>query len=643
MLVAESRPRTLRWVHAGPLLYGDWGTSRLYVLGLAFLYTAHASVIYLAAIGLLMIGVSWAYTVVCRSFPDGGGVYTAGREIHPVLGVVGATLLLSGYIMTAAISVIEAFHYFGVGERWVLLLGIVSTVLIGVINWLGARSAARFALLIAFGALIISSMIAVLCLPFFKVGLQTFSLDFFKSAPPSEIWISFTKICLALAGVEAVANMTGLMKQPVGQEAKKTIWPVTIEVVVLNMIFGIALAGLSYTVDNVALADQHVPHAHVLQELHAQAAAGEIPEERVVVAEEETEHYTNAAMKVIAQQSGEHFFGEAGGRILGSAAGITFGLLLLSATNTAIMATVSVLFAMARDRELPRSLTKLNYSGVPWVGLIVGVAIPIVVIIIEQDVTVLAKLYVLGVCGAISTTMLSCALNKKLKASTFERAGLWTLAALLLSITLTIGLTEWISTAFSGGLVALVLGFRAISSRRAVAPEPLPEPVQGWLAMVKESEVAIDPSKPKIMLAARGRYQAEFAVDMARRRNATLFAVFVRTLRVMDIGPGGVPRIEDDHDAQIALGTTAVLARQAGVDYFPIYVVSSDISEPLVDYTVTYGCDTIIMGKTRRSLFARKLEGDVISTVASLLPDGVSLVTRSASTPHIPSALASDE
>ncbi len=643
MLVAESRPRTLKWIHAGPLLYGDWGTSRLYVLGLAFLYTAHASVVYLAAIGLLMIAVSWAYTVVCRSFPDGGGVYTAGREIHPVLGVVGATLLLSGYIMTAAISVIEAFHYFGASDSWILPLGIVSVVLIGAINWLGAKSAGRFALVIALLALVLSAVLAALCLPFFKVGLQTFSLEFFSTAPPAEIWVSFTKICLALAGVEAVANMTGLMKQPVGKEAKRTIWPVTIEVVALNMVFGIALAGLAYTVNGVALADQHVAHVHVLEELEAQVAAGTVTADQLHIVEEEVEHYTNAAMKVVAEQSGAHFFGEAGGRYFGIAAGITFGLLLLSATNTAIMATVSVLFAMARDRELPRPLSKLNYSGVPWVGLIVAVVVPIGVIAIEQDVTVLAKLYVLGVCGAISTTMLSCALNKNLKASKLERSGLWFLAALLLAITVTIGLTEWISTAFSGGLVATVLIFRAISSRRQPAPEPLPEPVQGWLATMRDSEVAIDPAKPKIMLAARGRYQAEFAVDTARRRNATLFAVFVRTLRVMDVGPGGNPRIEDDHDAQIALGTTAVLAKQAGVDFFPIYVVSGEIAEQLVDFTVTYGCDTLIMGKTRRSLFARKLEGDVISTVASLLPDGVSLVTRSAATPHVPSALSNDD
>ncbi|MGV6813848.1 MAG: universal stress protein, partial [Phycisphaerales bacterium] len=149
MLVTDSRPRNLRWIHAGPLLYGDWGTSRLYVLGLAFLYTGHASIVYLAAIGLLMIAVSWAYTIICRCFPDGGGVYTAARQLSPTLSVVGSTLLLSGYIMTAAISVIEAFHYFHVPHHLVLPLSVAAIVLVGGVNWLGAKSAGKFALFIA--------------------------------------------------------------------------------------------------------------------------------------------------------------------------------------------------------------------------------------------------------------------------------------------------------------------------------------------------------------------------------------------------------------------------------------------------------------------------------------------------------------
>jgi hypothetical protein len=55
--------------------------------------------------------------------------------------------------------------------------------------------------------------------------------------------------------------------------------------------------------------------------------------------------------------------------------------------------------------------------------------------------------------------------------------------------------------------------------------------------------------------------------------------------------------------------------------------------EEILDNTVTYGCDTLIMGKTRRSMFARKLEGDVVSRVAMGLPDGTALITRDAA-PH---------
>jgi len=205
MLVSESRPRTLGATHAGPLLYGDWGTSRLYVLGLAFFFTAHASVIYLAAIGVLMLAVSWAYTHVCRSFPDGGGVYTAARQLSPTASVIGATLLLSGYIMTAAISVVEAFHYFGIPQHMVWWLSLLTIGLIGVINYFGARSAGRFALLIAVGALGVSAVMSILCIPFFLEGIRTINFDYFRQHSFSTAWVSFTSICLALAVVEAVA------------------------------------------------------------------------------------------------------------------------------------------------------------------------------------------------------------------------------------------------------------------------------------------------------------------------------------------------------------------------------------------------------------------------------------------------------
>src|SRR5262249_25136014 len=54
-------------------------------------------------------------------------------------------------------------------------------------------------------------------------------------------WVGFTEIVLALSGVEAIANMTGIMVQPVEKTARKAIVPVLIEIVALNLILAAAM------------------------------------------------------------------------------------------------------------------------------------------------------------------------------------------------------------------------------------------------------------------------------------------------------------------------------------------------------------------------------------------------------------------
>src|SRR3954447_18505273 len=116
MLLASERPRNVNWFQAGALLFGDWGTSRLYVLGLAFLVAGRTSFWLIGAMSLLILVVGWAYTHVCRLYPDGGGVYTAGKRRARILGVIGALLLFADYTITASLSAVESFHYFGLGR-----------------------------------------------------------------------------------------------------------------------------------------------------------------------------------------------------------------------------------------------------------------------------------------------------------------------------------------------------------------------------------------------------------------------------------------------------------------------------------------------------------------------------------------------
>ena len=616
MLVAEHRPRSLKWFHAGPLLFGDWGTSRLYVLGLAFYYTGHASPLYMTVMAAIMAAVAWAYTIICRCFPEGGGVYTASRLLSPTLSVIGATLLLCDYIVTAALSMVEALHYFDMPHEFVVPVSIAAIVVIGMVNWLGARSAGRFALVIAIVAIVASLLIAVACVPFVWPGLQKITFN-----PPGidnwwQRWESLVRIVLALSGIEAVANMTGLMSEPVAKTARRTIWIVLVEVLLLNMIFCLAMNALP------GLINQTTPDY-----IHHEIQGGLRPEQ----VPEHIRQYRDVGVKLLATEAGGKMLGASFGLYFGVSTALLFGLLLMSAVNTAIMAMVSVQYSMARDAELPRHLTKLNSSGVPWIALVVACILPAGVLLFEADPKSLGELYAIGVVGAICISVFSCAANKALAIGVWERRGLWALAALMAAIEATIIVAKPNATVFAAGLVGAVLAVRwVLKSRAAARAERVEEPEAGWMAELRDKPLKLEPGRPRIMLAARGQDQAEYAVRLAKKRNAILFVIYVRTLRVLDITPGRIPKLDDDRDAQEALGTVMVMGRDAGVPVIPIYVTSTEVTAEILDYTVTFGCDTLIMGKSRRSLFSRKVVGDIVGEVAKQLPDEVSLITRSA-------------
>src|SRR4029077_16100343 len=98
------RPRNLDWKRAAALLYGDWGTSKAYVIGLAFVAAGFSALPITMAVYTLSGRVDDNYIVICRHFPDGGGVYSAAREQSRLLAVVGALLLVADLTVTAALS-----------------------------------------------------------------------------------------------------------------------------------------------------------------------------------------------------------------------------------------------------------------------------------------------------------------------------------------------------------------------------------------------------------------------------------------------------------------------------------------------------------------------------------------------------------
>src|SRR5256885_12979173 len=136
---AVHRPRNVDWKRAAALLYGDWGTSKAYVIGLAFVAAGFASGPIILAVCLLTAIVGFNYIIVCAHFPDGGGVYSAARQQSRFLASVGALLLIANFIVTAALSGWAGVRYFGVRTPYAPDATMAVILLLGVVNYFGPK------------------------------------------------------------------------------------------------------------------------------------------------------------------------------------------------------------------------------------------------------------------------------------------------------------------------------------------------------------------------------------------------------------------------------------------------------------------------------------------------------------------------
>src|SRR6266566_2951720 len=148
---AAHRPRNVDWKRAAALLYGDWGTSKAYVIGLAFVAAGFSSLPIILAVCALTGWVCINYAVICRYFPDRGGVYSAARSQSRLLAVVGALLLVADLTVTAALSGWSALSYFNIPvlKEHIVLSTVGVLMIMGLINYYGPKHSGSFAVTLA--------------------------------------------------------------------------------------------------------------------------------------------------------------------------------------------------------------------------------------------------------------------------------------------------------------------------------------------------------------------------------------------------------------------------------------------------------------------------------------------------------------
>ena len=577
MVISGTRPRNVGWMRAAALLYGDWGTSKAYVIGLAVLLAGYAAPYYLAGIIGLTFLVGCNYVWVCKFFPEGGGVYHAARRHSARLGVVGALLLFAGYVVTASISAYEAYNYFGLGAeavRWAIL----TIFALGVLNAFGPRLAGSVAVYLALPAVLV-------LLGLSAAGIFSGQERILESPSQGawEGWTIFTGMVLALSGVEAVANMTGVMrpdpdsspdKPSVHHQARKAIGLVMIEVCLITAILGLMIAGM--------------------------------PKESFL--------HPESFLRTMA----DHYIGPTYAWVVG----VVVGLLLLSAVNTAIVASVALLFSMAQDGDLPPAFRMLNRQGVPWVPLIAAVVLPVVVLESARGLEALGSLYAIGVTGAIGLNLGSCSLDRSLVMKGWQRAVMTGTALLMVAIWVTIAVTKPQAFLFAAILAGVGLFLREAAQRRG--GEKVEEERIVPLGVKEEAKQDLAEDGGRILVAAHGMTaSAKFALQEAKLRGARVYFLFVREVKV---AAEVVGRLENDAKALEVMGEMKKAAATEKVALTPVYCTANKASDMIVELAATLGADLVILGGTRRGVLVNLLRGDTVREVSSQLPDEIPLL-----------------
>src|SRR5579862_9400681 len=167
---ATHRPRNVGWARAAALLYGDWGTSKAYVIGLAFVAAGFSSLPIILAVCALTGLVGYNYIIICKHFPDGGGVYSAAREQSRVLAVLGSLLLLADFIVTAAMSCWDAMSYLHIPAPYLKVATIGAIILIGGVNYFGPKHSGSFAITLAIPMVLVVLAILAFSLPHLTIA-----------------------------------------------------------------------------------------------------------------------------------------------------------------------------------------------------------------------------------------------------------------------------------------------------------------------------------------------------------------------------------------------------------------------------------------------------------------------------------------
>jgi amino acid transporter len=481
------------------VVFADIGTSIYYVPGILYGQFGSRSAIFVVMTLFVFILLCVKYAEVTWRYPEGGGVVNVSSQaLHPFAGLLGGLFILVDYYLTAALSALSGALYLAVVAPGLTPLVIPITlgalVGLGVLNLIGIKESARttavFVCLAAAGQLLVVLFVAVYLGPSGIVH----SFRSLASGPPLSpllLVTGYAAAFLAFSGLESIAQLAPAMREPRKRVAYKAM---------AGVVMTMAITSPLLTLWSTTLLDGTNPDPNQFMSLLGAHVAGPV---------------------------------------LGDYVAVSGSILLVFASNTAIIGAYHVFIALARMGFLPRAMEARNrVRRTPHWSILAAVTLPILVVVAAKgNVNLLGDLYAFGLLGTFVLTCISLDVVRWRERAHWSR---WSVAIYVIGVMTTVlVIVAWsvnlfqkhLATEFGGGLtlVGLIIGFATYRRARRHRPVVFPVPFRPQRAGASIAQaLGSRPSAGEVLVVLpHEQLAAEAVIAEAGRAAAGRGAVFI--------------------------------------------------------------------------------------------------------------------
>ena len=363
--------------------YGNVGSSIYYALGVVALYALGLTPITFMIAGVIFIFTAASYTEATVMYPEAGGSSSFARHaFNELLSFIAAWGQMLTYIVTIAISAFFVPHYLAVfweplGEGPADVVGaIVLICLLAALNIKGTEESTRLNLVLAIADLFTQVLLVLIGIVLvLNPELLVDQVELGTAPTWGDFLLGIAVGMVAYTGIETISNMAEEAK-----DASKTI-PRGVGLVVL------AVIGLYALLPVIALSAMPV----------TEGANGEFTTELGTT-------FADDPVLGIVENIG---LGVGLTDVLRVYVGILAAVILLIATNAALIGLSRLTYSMGQHRQLPERLRTIHPKfRTPYVAILVFSAVAILVVL-PGETAFLATIYSFGAMLSFTIAHLS--------------------------------------------------------------------------------------------------------------------------------------------------------------------------------------------------------------------------------------------